>query len=391
MHQATNEDPIAVDRPTRSSCKTTSAFAMKAYIGELDSTTVESDLLPALNHLGKVSSLRISRDAITGANLGYGFVEYEPSQSVRLLEEIPINGKSVKVMWSLRRTQIPNESETVVYLANLDKSIGEKTLRDTFSAFGSVISCTLLPDFGSGGTASITFDTQEAAKKAIKFINECLWNGEQITASLEQTEEKEILARTIRGTSRNRSPDSGSSERDRNILPPRTVNKLSSWLDITNDESNGSSIVNNIREDEKMDSTQKQDQEACGRRSKQGSTTDKDTGDQVNGTSLKKSVFKHDACQEKRELYIRNIDATLDERTIKKEFEAFVKVEQVRIVKQRKHDSPKTYGFVTVKSIQDANKLISEMNGKTLASKTLHISFAHSNFQKGTADHSRSQ
>jgi polyadenylate-binding protein len=102
------------------------------------------------------------------------------STSVRLLEEIPINGKSVKVMWSLRRTQILNESETVVYLANLDKSIGEKTLRDTFSAFGSVISCTLLPDFGSGGTASITFDTQEAAKKAIKFINECLWNGEQM-------------------------------------------------------------------------------------------------------------------------------------------------------------------------------------------------------------------
>jgi polyadenylate-binding protein len=102
------------------------------------------------------------------------------SNAVRPLTEISINGKLVRVMWSLRQTQIVNEKEAVVYLANLDKSIGEKTLRDTFSAFGSVISCTLLSGCKSSGTAAITFDTHEAAKKAIKIINEWLWNGEQM-------------------------------------------------------------------------------------------------------------------------------------------------------------------------------------------------------------------
>jgi polyadenylate-binding protein len=83
-------------------------------------------------------------------------------------------------MWSLRQTQTVDEKEAIVYLANLDKSIGEKTLRDTFSAFGSVTSCTVLSGCESSSTAAITFDTREAAKKAIKVINECLWNGEQM-------------------------------------------------------------------------------------------------------------------------------------------------------------------------------------------------------------------
>jgi len=85
MLEATNEAPIAVDRPTDSSCNPSSAVAMKAYVGELNSSMDESDLLPALNHLGKVSSFRISRDAITGASLGYGFVEYDPSHSGKYL------------------------------------------------------------------------------------------------------------------------------------------------------------------------------------------------------------------------------------------------------------------------------------------------------------------
>ncbi|KAG2188014.1 hypothetical protein INT44_000765 [Umbelopsis vinacea] len=385
MQEATNEAPIAVDQPTESSCNSPSATVMKAYVGELNSSMGESDLLPALNHLGKVSSFRISRDVITGASLGYGFVEYDPSQSVRPLREISINGKLVRVMWSLRQTQTVNEKEATVYLANLDKSIGEKTLRDTFSSFGSVTSCTLLSGCKSSGTAAITFDTHEAAKKAIKIMNECLWNGEPIIASFERIEEHELQVTHIGKATSNENPGSGHHEQA--ILPPEASSNASSWPDMATNRSKGSNIVNNVRKDGILDTLQNPDHECDGQKLKKSSTTD--TGvHQTSDTTHRISNHKTDTHEGKRELYIRNIDATLDERTIKKEFEAFVKVEQVRIVKQRKHDSPKTYGFVTVKSVQDANKLISEMSGKSLRSKTLHISFAHSNYQ---TDQSRNQ
>ncbi|KAI8578803.1 hypothetical protein K450DRAFT_245598 [Umbelopsis ramanniana AG] len=390
MQEATNEAPIAADRPTESSCNSPSATTMKAYVGELDSNMGKSDLLPALNHLGKVSSFRISRDAITGASLGYGFVEYDPSHSVRPLREISINGKLVRVMWSLRQTQIVDEKEAVIYLANLDKSIGEKALRDTFSAFGSVTSCTLLSGCKSSGTAAITFDTHEAAKKAVKIINECLWNGEQIVASFERIEEHELPVTQIGKATVNENLNSRSDHhQEQTILPPEASSNASSWPDMATNRSKGSNIVNNVRKDGILDTSQNPDHECDGQKPKESSTADKDTGvHQTGDTFHRVSNHKTDTSEGKRELYIRNIDATLDERTIKKEFEVFVKVEQVRIVKQRKHDSPKTYGFVTVKSLQDANKLISEMSGKSLRSKTLHISFAHSNYQ---TDQSRNQ
>lgn len=83
MQEAINEAPIAAGRPFRSSSTSSETKASKLYVGELDSAVNESDLFAVFSELGKVSSLRISRDAITGISLGYGFIEYDPSQSGR--------------------------------------------------------------------------------------------------------------------------------------------------------------------------------------------------------------------------------------------------------------------------------------------------------------------
>lgn len=80
MQEATNEAPTAVGRPIRSSSTSLDPQASKAYVGELDIAVNETDLLSEFSQLGKVSSLRIARDVITGISLGYGFIEYDASR-----------------------------------------------------------------------------------------------------------------------------------------------------------------------------------------------------------------------------------------------------------------------------------------------------------------------
>lgn len=65
------------------------------------------------------------------------------------------------------------DSVVSVVLQNLDKSIDNKALHDTFSAFGAILSCKVATD-GSGqskGYGFVQFEQEEAAQTAIEKVN----------------------------------------------------------------------------------------------------------------------------------------------------------------------------------------------------------------------------
>lgn len=89
-------------------------------------------------------------------------------------------------MYSHRDPSIRKSGYGNVFIKNLDASIDNKALHDTFAAFGTVLSCKVAFDSNgnSKGYGFVQFEAEEAAENAIKRLNGMLINDKQVYVGL---------------------------------------------------------------------------------------------------------------------------------------------------------------------------------------------------------------
>ncbi|NWU91676.1 EPAB protein, partial [Upupa epops] len=367
------------------------------YVGDLHPDVTEAMLYEKFSPAGPIMSIRVCRDVATRRSLGYAYINFQqPVDAERALDTMNfevIKGRPIRIMWSQRDPGLRKSGVGNVFIKNLDDSIDNKALYDTFSAFGNILSCKVVCDEnGSRGYGFVHFETHEAATRAIDTMNGMLLNDRKVFVGQfksRKEREAELGARAMEFTNvyiKNFGDDM-DDDRLREIF-----SKFGKTLSVkvmmdSAGRSKGFGFVNFEKHEEA--------QKARG-----SSLTPVHwqavadmNGKEINGRMVyvgraqkkleRQSELKRKFEQIKQErvrryqgvnLYVKNLDDGIDDERLRKEFSPYGTITSAKVMTES--GQSKGFGFVCFSSPEEATKAVTEMNGRIVSTKPLYVALA---------------
>mgnify|MGYP002062122163 CR=1 FL=1 len=359
------------------------------YVGDLHPDVSESVLFDKFSSSGPVLSIRVCRDAITRRSLGYAYVNFQqPADAERALDTMNfdvLNGKPIRIMWSQRDPATRRSGAGNIFIKNLEKIIDNKSMYDTFSLFGSILSCKVAVDEegNSKGYGFVHFETEEAANRAIDKVNGMLLAGKKVfvgkfqprNARLREMGESAKLFTNV--FVKNLDEDVDKEKLEKIFAPFGAISSVA----ISTDSEGKSKGFGFVAFDE-PESAEKAVNE-LNEKTLEGSEKKLYVG-RAQKKSERQAELKRKYELQKAErmqryqgvnLYVKNVDETVEEGKLREVFQEYGNITSCKIMTDENGRS-KGFGFVCFEKPDEATKAVTEMNGKMIFSKPLYVALA---------------
>ncbi|KAL1817754.1 hypothetical protein ACET3Z_020328 [Daucus carota] len=361
------------------------AATTSLFVGDLDYNVTDSQLYDLFNQVGQVVSVRVCRDLSTGRSLGYGYVNYSNQQdgarALDVLNFTQLNNKTIRVMVSHRDPSKRRSGTANIFIKNLDKSIDNKALQDTFSSFGTILSCKIATDNSgqSKGYGFVQYDSEEAANTAIEKLNGMLMNDKQVYVGMflrKQDRETEISKTKFNNIYVKNLSETTTEEELREIFGEHGTitsvvvmrdgdgkSKCFGFVNFDNPEDAAKAVdaLNGKKFDDKewyVGKAQKKSEREVELKSRFEQ-------------SVKEQVDKFQGLN----LYVKNLDETIDDEKLKELFSEFGTISSCKVMRDPSGIS-RGSGFVAFSTPEEASRALGEMNGKMIVSKPLYVALA---------------
>uniref|UniRef100_A0A3B5BAB7 Polyadenylate-binding protein n=1 Tax=Stegastes partitus TaxID=144197 RepID=A0A3B5BAB7_9TELE len=355
------------------------------YVGDLHPDVTEAMLYQKFSPAGPIISIRVCRDIITRRSLGYAYINFQqPADAECALDTMNydlIKGRPIRIMWSQRDPGLRKSGVGNIFIKNMDESIDNKALYDTFSTFGNILSCKVVCDEkGSKGYGFVHFETQEAANRAIETMNGMLLNDKKVfVGHFKSRKEREMESGNKASTFTNvYIKNFGEDCTDEKLKDTFSAFGRTLSVRVMKDDkgrSRGFGFVNyGSHEDAQKAVDEMSGKEIDGKIIYVGRAQKR----QERQEELKRKFdqIKQDRNQRYQgvNLYVKNLDDSIDNDTLRKEFAPYGTITSAKVMTDGSQS--KGFGFVCFSSAEEATKAVTEMNGRIVASKPLYVALA---------------
>ncbi|XP_065775861.1 polyadenylate-binding protein 1-like isoform X2 [Muntiacus reevesi] len=355
------------------------------YVGDLHPDVTEAMLYEKFLPAGPILSIRVCRDVATRRSLGYAYINFQqPADAERALDTMNfevIKGQPIRIMWSQRDPGLRKSGVGNIFIKNLEDSIDNKALYDTFSTFGNILSCKVVCDeHGSRGFGFVHFETHEAAQNAISTMNGMLLNDRKVFVGhfkSRREREVELGARAMEFTNiyvKNLHADV-DEQRLQDLFSQ--FGKMLSVKVMRDDSghSRGFGFVNFEKHEEAQKAVVNMNgREVSGRLLYVGRAQKR--VERQNELKRRFEQMKQDRLTRYQgvNLYVKNLDDSIDDEKLRKEFSPYGVITSAKVMTEGGHS--KGFGFVCFSSPEEATKAVTEMNGRIVGTKPLYVALA---------------
>ncbi|KDN52520.1 polyadenylate binding protein [Tilletiaria anomala UBC 951] len=356
------------------------------YVGELDSNITEAMLFEIFNMIGPVASIRVCRDAVTRRSLGYAYVNFiSASDGEKALEQLNyslIRGRPCRIMFSQRDPALRRTGQGNIFIKNLDEAIDNKALHDTFAAFGKILSCKVaIGENGSLGYGFVHYETAEAADAAIQHVNGMLLNDKKVYVG-HHMPKKERLAKIEEA--RSRFTNVYVKNVELTVTQEQFEELFKKYGEITSiilahdddGKSKGFGFVNYVDHDAAQKAVDElNDSDFNGQKLFVARAQKKGEREQELRRSYEAAKNERLSQYQGTNLYLKNIPEEFDDERLREEFAPFGTITSAKVMRSSNGVS-RGFGFVCYSAPDEANKAVTEMNGKMLDNKPLYVALA---------------
>ncbi|ELR50961.1 Polyadenylate-binding protein 1-like protein, partial [Bos mutus] len=355
------------------------------YVGDLHPDVTEAMLYEKFSPAGPILSIRVCRDVATRRSLGYAYINFQqPADAERALDTMNfevIKGQPIRIMWSQRDPGLRKSGVGNIFIKNLEDSIDNKALYDTFSTFGNILSCKVVCDeHGSRGFGFVHFETHEAAQNAISTMNGMLLNDRKVFVGhfkSRREREVELGARAMEFTNiyvKNLHVDVDEQRLQDLFSQFGKMLSVKVMRDVSG-HSRGFGFVNFEKHEEAQKAVVNMNgREVSGRLLYVGRAQKR--VERQNELKRRFEQMKQDRLTRYQgvNLYVKNLDDSIDDEKLRKEFSPYGVITSAKVMTEGGHS--KGFGFVCFSSPEEATKAVTEMNGRIVGTKPLYVALA---------------